>query len=372
MTHPTWIEVNLTQFKRNIARIKEKIGKAKFCLPVKANGYGHGLYPIAKAAREAGVDYLGVSCLEEGEILREQGICSSILVFGAIDERQIRKLIDLELEFSISSLFKAELVLDYCRKFSKKCKVHLEVDTGIERTGVRVSSFPKLFNFVKNESSFILKGIYSHFATADKEGDLFALQQIEAFKRIVSNIKDKNILFHLANSGGVCHFPASYLDMVRPGLLTYGYYPDEKVDVDVKPCFSLKSKVTYFKVVAKRKGISYGHRYVTEDDSRIVTIPIGYGDGYRRNLSNKGSVLVRGKKFPIVGSICMDQLMVNVGKETVFVGDEVVLIGRQGENEISLKEVANLCSTIPYEILCAFNERIPRIYIPLSIQKSDF
>lgn len=359
----TRIEIDLKQFKQNIFAIKNRLQKTKFCLPVKANGYGHGLYPISKAAVEAGIDYLGVSCLAEGEILREKGINSPILVFGAIDEEQIEKLVNLELEFSVSSLFKAQLVANYCQKFSKRCTVHIEVDTGIQRTGVRETSFLTLFNFIKSRSCFILKGIYSHFATADKRGDPFALQQMEIFQKIISSINDEKIIFHLANSGGVCHFPAAYLWMVRPGLLSYGYYPGEKVDIDVKPCFSLKSKISYFKVVEAGQGVGYGHSFITQNETRIVTIPIGYGDGYRRSLSNRGSVLIRGKRFPIVGNICMDQFMVDVKGEEAFVGDEVVLIGKQGSEEISVKELSDLCSTISYEILCSFNERIPRVYV---------
>jgi alanine racemase len=362
MTHPSWIEINLKGFQHNIAVIKEKLQQTKFCLPVKANGYGHGIYPISKAAIEAGVDYLGVSCLAEGKVLREHGITSPILIFGAIHEDQIKELIDLELELTISSLFKAQLVEKYCKNFSKQCNVHIEIDSGMQRTGVRANTFPNLFNFIKNNKCFNLKGIYSHFATADKKNDTFTLKQIEIFKKIITDVAYKNILFHLANSGGVCYFPSSYFDMVRPGLLTYGYFPNEKTSIDVNPCFVLKSKISYFKVVSQGVGISYGHKYITKKNTRIVTIPIGYGDGYRRDLSNKGSVLIREQKFPIVGTICMDQLMVDIGNSTAFVGDEVVLIGKQGEQEITLKEIADLCSTIPYEILCGFTERIPRIY----------
>ena len=354
--HPTWIEVDLTQFRKNLAIIRNHVGKSKFCLPVKANAYGHGLVGIAKAAAAEGVDCLGVSCLREGVSLRQAGILTPILVLGAIHEEQVDDLIHFHLEFTISSPFKADLV---AKKRPGKCRVHLEVDTGMQRTGVRCASALHLIQHVRSLSCFEVVGIYSHLATADHPNDPFALQQIRAFKHLIQQAPFQGLTAHLANSGGVTHFPEAHLDMVRPGLMAYGY----SSLAALAPCFSLKSKVSYFKVVPADTGIGYGHTYVTQKQTRIVTIPIGYGDGYRRALSNRGSVLIRGKRFPIAGAICMDQLMVDVGDAEIYVGDEVVLIGRQGEEEISLMEIASLCDTIPYEVLCLLNERIPRVYL---------
>jgi alanine racemase len=177
--------------------------------------------------------------------------------------------------------------------------------------------------------------------------------------------KNRSLIRHIANSGGTIYYPEAHLDMVRPSLATFGYIPQDCPPAlqEIQPCFSLKAKVSYFKVVAAGEGISYGHSYVTAKQTRIVTVPVGYGDGYRRSLSNKGAVLIRGKRFPIIGTICMDQFMVDVGDHEVYVGDEVVLIGKQGDEEITLKEISRLCETVPYEILCLLNERIPRIYI---------
>ncbi len=365
--HPSWIEVDLAQFKKNISIVRAHVGHSLLCLPIKANAYGHGLVPIAKAAAASGIDYLAVAHLQEGVTLRQEGILLPILVLGAIHEDQIVDLLQFNLEFSISSLYKARLVKEACEKISQKCRVHIEVDTGMQRTGVRVESALKLFSFLQEFPQFFeIKGIYSHLATGDRPLDPFALCQIQAFQTLLQNPLFGNtpLIRHLANSGGVLYYPSSYLDMVRPSLLTFGYAPKEASPSlrGVNPCFSVRTKVSYFKVVEANQGISYGHAYITPKKTRIITVPIGYGDGYRRCLSNKAEVLIRGKRFPLVGAVCMDQCMVDVGDREVFVGEEVVLIGRQGDEEIKLEEIAKLYETIPYEVLCSFNDRLPRVY----------
>jgi alanine racemase len=364
--HPSWIEIDLKQLKKNIGIIQSHIGNSLYCLPAKANAYGHGLKKIGQTAEEAGIDYIAVAHLQEGIALRESNVRLPILVLGAIHEDQILDLINFNLEFTISSTFKADLVAEKCKKKWQKCGVHIEVDTGMQRTGVRPSTATSLFTHLKKLPCFEIKGIYSHLATADRPNDPFALKQIESFLSLVEQppFLGSPILRHIANSGGTAFFPQAHLDMVRPTLMTLGYLPPEapKSLSDIKPCFSLKTKVSYFKVVEQGTGVSYGHSYVTSEKTRIVTVPVGYGDGYRRCLSNQGSVLIRGKKFPIVGTICMDQFMVNVGQSEVRVGDEVVLIGKQGDEEITLEEIAKLCQTNSYEILCGFNDRMPRIY----------
>ena len=364
--HPSWIEIDLHQFKKNVAIIKRFIGSSLLCLPVKANAYGHGLLPIGQAAEAAGVDYLGVAHLQEGITLRKGNIKVPILVLGAIHEDQIRDLIGFNLEFTISSKYKADLVARACHEIGAKCLVHLEVDTGMQRTGVRTSTAPDLIKHLRELGCFEVVGVYSHLAKATHPGEPVTIKQINNFKNLTQQplFQEKKMLYHVANSGATAYFPESHLDMVRPSLLAFGYLSEHLPEAlkEIAPCFSLKSKVSYFKVVEQGEGISYGHSYVTLKRTRIVTVPIGYGDGYRRALSNKGSVLIRGRRFPIVGTICMDQFMVDVGSNEVYVGDEVVLIGKQGDEEITVEEIAHLCETIPYEVLCFFNERIPRVY----------
>lgn len=367
MTHPAWIEIDLAQFRKNIATLRSQIGSSLFCLVVKANAYGHGLCPIGKAAEEAGIDYLAVAHLQEGVKLRLAGITIPILVLGAIHEDQITELIKFNLDISISSKLKADFVAAACAKLGKTCRIHLEVDTGMQRTGVRPSTAKALFPYLKSLSSLEIVGIYSHLATADRPHDPLAHHQITTFMTLLQDslFQELPLIRHLANSGGVLHYPESHLDMVRPSLAVFGYVPPIAPAPfhTLAPCLSLKAKISYFKVVSSGEGISYGHSYITPRQTRIVTIPVGYGDGFRRALSNRGSVLIRGKRFPIRGTICMDQFMVDVGDQEVFVGDEAVLIGKQGTEEITLQEIAHLCDTIPYEILCQFNDRIPRVYL---------
>jgi alanine racemase len=356
--HPSWIEISLAQFKKNIAAIRQKIGNRLLCLPIKANAYGHGLCEIGKAAEEALVDYLAVAHLQEGIILRKHGIQLPILVLGAFNENQIPDLIKFNLEFTISSKFKADLVVKSLPQ--RKASIHLEVDTGMQRTGVRTTTAKDLFNYILSLDCFNIIGIYSQLATAEQPNNPFAMQQIEAFRTLLQDpiFQSKSLIKHMANSGGVVNFPESYFDMVRPAFLAFGY-----TSAIVAPCFSLKSHISYFKVVGANQGISYEHTHVTTKSTRIVTVPVGYGDGYLRALSNKGSVLIRGNRFPIVGSICMDQFMVDIGASEAYPGDEVVLIGKQGQQEITLQEIATLCNTTPREILCLFNNRLPKIYL---------
>lgn len=368
--HPTIIEINKKIFENNLIQIRQQIGVGvRLLLPVKANAYGHGLVLIAKLA-EPLVDYFGVACLDEGISLRQNGITKPILVFGAIDEEQIRGLVENNLEITISSMYKAKLVHDFCLKYSKKCKVQIKVDTGMNRVGIRPENFNPLLDFILSCNVLMLTGVYSHLAMSEATDKSVTEAQITLFNLIAETVKARKptVICHLANSGGVCYHPSSHFDMVRPGLLSYGYFPGERLTtgnlVTISPCFSLKSRVSYFKVVNKGAGISYNHRYHTSKMTRVVTIPIGYGDGYRRGLSNSGEVLIRDKRYRISGAICMDMFMVDIGRNgEAYVGDEVVLIGRQGNEELKIEELANKLDTIIYEVLVGFNERIPRIVV---------
>ena len=362
-SHPAWIEINLKSFQHNLALIRHRIGSKRLCCVVKANAYGHGLVPIAKAACQGGADYFGVAHLQEGIALRKAKIDLPILVLGAIHEDQIEDLIRYQLEFTISSPYKAKLVAEKAAHLKAKCPVHLEIDTGMRRTGVRVESALPLIDYLQSTACFELKGIYSHFVMSETANDPVTLQQLEQFLALKKRVGASagSLIWHMANSGGVLFYPESHLDMVRPGLLCYGLSPQGAMP-DLQPALSLKAKISYFKVVAPQQGISYNHTYRTSVQTRVVTIPVGYGDGYRRDFSNRMNVLIRGKRYSISGSVCMDQFMVDIGDHEAYVGDEVVLLGRQKDQEISLSEMARVAQTDPREILCHFNERIPRIY----------
>ncbi len=374
--HPAWVEVNLGQFKKNLHIIRQYVGGRKICIPIKANAYGHGLVPIARAAAEAGVDYLAVSCLQEGILLRQAHIHIPILVFGVVYESQIPELLNHDLEFTISSLNKAKIVEKICQNLRKKSKVHMEVDTGMQRTGMRPETAKEVFQYLEQSPCFKVTGVYTHLATGDNPNDAFAYEQIKSFRKFLDeSIGDRqDIIRHMANSGGTCFYPESHLDMVRPGKMTYGYFTKQTDSLltEIAPVFSVKAHVSYFKVVEKEQGIGYGHTFKTQESTRIVTIPLGYGDGFRRALSNKGQVLIRGKRYPIVGNICMDQFMVDIHLDEAYVGEEVVLVGKQGAEEITLGELANLCSTISSEILCNFNNRLPHFYTDSTAQFWEF
>lgn len=371
--HCTKIEIHKSTFINNICTTRKWINSykpnVKYCLPVKANAYGHGLIGVAELAQDH-VDYFGVACLNEGILLRKNGIFKPIIVFGAFIDSQVAQLIENDLEITISSMYKAKVVADFCEVNSLIAKVHIKIDTGMNRVGVRVDSANELIDFVTQKKCFQLVGIYSHLANSDFTKNEYTLKQIDAFLIVADYAKKQipDLICHIANSGGVINYSNSLFDMVRPGIMSYGYtpdganFPDELAEI--KPCFKLVSLVTYFKVVMQHQSISYNQTYKAANVTRVVTIPIGYGDGYRRSLSNIGEVLIHGKKYKISGIICMDMLMVDIGATgEAYVGDEVVLIGSQGTEEILLQDIANKCSTVSYEILCGFNDRILRTYI---------
>lgn len=365
--HPAWIEIDIAQLKKNLALIKTAIGsKVRLCLPIKANAYGHGLVPVARAIANM-VDYLAVAHVTEAVQLREAKIETPILVLGAIHDEQIGDLLSYNLDFTLSSAYKARLVANWCEKLRRVARVHLEVDTGMRRTGMRPETATSLYAELKKNRCFHVVGIYSHLATGSSPSDVIAHAQIDAFSAMLHDpvFVGENLIRHLANSTATQYLLTSYFDMVRPAMLCFGYRAPSSPDkfCGIKPCFSLKARVSYFKVIEAGEGISYGHTHTARERTRVVTVPVGYGDGYRRALSNRGEVLIGGKRYPIIGTVCMDQFMVDVGTDSVFVGDEVVLIGEQGPQSIGVNDIATLCETIPYEILCLFNERIPRKYL---------
>lgn len=369
--HPTKILINKQQLIANLQAIKEKVStRTKICLPVKANAYGHGLVPTAKIAEEY-VDYLAVACLDEGLELVNNGIKKPILVFGSFDDQQISDLISNNLEITVTSLEKAKILADYCQKIETICRVHIKIDTGMNRVGMSTSDAHKLIDFVMANPVLEFIGIYSHLASSDSPNRTITEKQIQLFTEVANYAKTlkPSVICHLANSGGVTYYPESYFDMVRPGILSYGYYvhPDMAESlITVKPCLTLVSRIMHLKELPENIGISYGHRYITKEVNNVIaTVQIGYGDGYRRSLSNKGQeVIINGNKFPIVGNICMDMLMVNLGNyQGAKVGDEVVLIGSQGDQTIPMSELSDKLQTIDYEVLVGFTARIPRVYI---------
>jgi alanine racemase len=363
---PTRIAVDLDAIDHNLRAIRAHVGVPVMAV-VKANAYGHGLVPVARHLQSLGIDQLGVAFLEEGIALREAGVTTPILVLGGIFGPQVAQFIAHDLELTVSSLDKLRQVEAAAEAAGRKAVVHLKVDTGMERIGVHSYSAGPFIEAAVASRWCTIKGIYSHLACADDPGSPMTALQVERFAEACAHFGRLGApmpLRHLANSGGVLHFPDTWLDMVRPGILLYGVLPDpaSRRTVEVRPALSLVSQVVYFKVVRAGRSVSYGATWTAPRDTRVVTVPLGYGDGWPRALSSRGEVLVRGRRCPIVGRICMDQFMVDIGAGSAWNEDEVVLVGRQGAEAIAVEEVAVAAGTIPYEILTGLNERIPREY----------
>jgi alanine racemase len=335
---------------------------------VKANAYGHGLVPVALHLQEQGIDQLGVAFLEEGIALREAGITVPILVLGGLFGPQLDGFIAHDLEITVSSIAKLRQVEAAAEALGRKAVVHLKIDTGMERIGVHSYSAGPFIEAAVASAWCTIKGVYSHLACADDPASPMTARQVERFAEACAHFERLGApmpLRHLANSGGVLHAPATWLDMVRPGLILYGALPDPASlrSLDLRPALSLVSRVVYFKVVGAGHPVGYGGTWAPAGDTRVATIPIGYGDGWPRALSSRGEVLLRGARHPIVGRICMDQFMVDLGpRGSAWNGDEAVLVGRQGSEAIAVEQVAEAAGTIPYEILTGLNERIPRLY----------
>jgi alanine racemase len=364
---PTRIRVDLDNLAFNLLSIRAHAGVPVMAI-VKANAYGHGLVPVALQLQEQGAEQLGVAFVEEGIALRQAGITVPVLVLGGIFGRQVAQFITHDLEITVSSLDKLRLVEAAAEALGRKAVIHLKIDTGMERIGVHSYSARAFIEAAVASRWCVLKGIYSHLACADDPRSHMTMQQLERFLEACAHIERIGApmpLRHLANSGGVLHFPETRLDMVRPGILMYGVLPDPAAQrtIDVRPVMSLASQVVYFKVVKAGNPVSYGATWAPPRDTRVVTVPIGYGDGYPRALSSRGEVLIRGQRYPIVGRVCMDQFMVDIGQDSAWNEDEVVLIGVQDGKAITAEELAQAAGIIPYEVLVGLNERIPREYL---------
>lgn len=365
---PTRIVVDLDVLAGNLRAIRAHVGVPVMAI-VKANAYGHGLVPVAHHLQAQGVEQLGVAFVEEGMALRRAGITVPILVLGGILGRQVTQLIQHDLEITVSSLDKLRKVEAAAERLGRKAVVHLKIDTGMERIGVHSYSCGPMIEAAAASSWCTVKGVYSHLACADDPASPMTALQLERFLEACAHFERIGApmpIRHLANSGGVLHYPQTWLDMVRPGIMLYGVLPDPGAHrtVDVRPALSLISQVVYFKTVLAGHPVGYGATWAPPHDSHVVTVPIGYGDGYPRALSNCGEVLIRGQRRPIVGRLCMDQFMVDLGPDgSAYVEDDVVLIGTQGGETISVEDVAQRAGTIGYEILTRLNERVPREYV---------
>ena len=364
----TFVEVNLSLLSQNLQSIKNVVGPARIMVIVKANAYGHGLVEVTKHL-DPEVDYIGVAVLEEGILLRKMGVQTSILVLGGIWGNQIPAYLEHDLTLTAPSVERLNQIDQAAGSMKKKARVHLKVDTGMERIGVHYYNAEKLLEAAMACQHVEVEGLFSHFANSDSADLAHARLQLERFNEVLYFYEKHSLpmpMRHIANSGAILQLPESYFDMVRPGILLYGIYPSAEVRhaVQVQPALAWKSRVVYFKVTKPNHPVSYGSTWQSDHDVRIVTVPVGYGDGYFRSMSNKAQVLIHGKKYDQVGRICMDQIMINIEQDSAFNGDEVTLIGSsENEESVSVEELASWAGTIPYEILTNINTRVPRIYI---------
>lgn len=368
ITRPTKVEVDLSLLKENFHAIKQHVSPSKVNIALKSNAYGHGLVRVAQLLEEIGADYLSVAVVEEGILLRKSGIKMPILVLGGVWGNQVPLFLKYDLAITASSVEKVKQIDDTAAQMKKKAKVHIKIDTGMERIGVHYYNAHKFLEEVYKYKNIQVEGIYTHFANADSTDLAHTKLQLARFQESLEFFERHSIetpVRHAANSGALLQIPETYLDMVRPGILFYGVYPSKELPktISVKPALTWKSLVVYFKVIKPEHPVGYGLKWQSDKNVRAVTVPVGYGDGYFRSMSHKAEVIIRGNKYPVIGTISMDQIIVNISDDSAYNGDEVILLGSDGNKSITAEDLAEWAGTIPYEILTNINTRVPRIYI---------
>lgn len=369
MARPTVCVIDGDALKYNFAQIKNYVKNKKVLVPVKADAYGHGLVQVAEILRDK-ADYFGVATLEEGRELRKNGIKTPILCLDPLPKGSESIAVEYGIEQSVFSAYAIELLEKECERQNGKAGVHIKIETGMHRTGTESGeSLEKLLCAIKNAPHIELKGVFTHFYESDTDDRTLTDLQADKFKIAIEQIKNygfENFIIHCANSGGVLSYPEYTFDMVRPGIITYGYYPSETVKrpFNIRPVMSFKTEVVAFTHVNKGETVGYSATFKAERDTLLAVLPVGYGDGYKRLLSNKGEVLINGKRAPIRGNICMDMTLVDVTDiKDVFVGSEAVLFGKQGDEFITADEIAEKCFTISYEIMLSVTDRVPKKYV---------
>ena len=362
---PTWVEINLAGLEHNYKQIRKAISRATGIIAcVKADAYGHGAGPVSQRLVSLGVEYLAVASIDEAITLRKEGIKTPILVLGMVLPAYVSPLFKYGITQTVCTWDLAEAISKHAAYFKKQAKIHIKVDTGMGRLGFAYNEAYDLVREIAKLKFLKIEGIFTHFPSADSDM-AFTRHQVDIFNKLITRLEKSGIripMHHAANSMGILHYKNSHLNFVRPGLILYGLYPKKGLKIDLRPVMSLKTKVVFTKRVSKGEGISYGHSYHTKKDTTIVTLPIGYGDGYPRSLSNKADVLIAGQRFKISGKVCMDHILVDVGDARVGTGDEAVLIGASASERVGAEELARLIDTISYEIVCGIGGRVPRIY----------
>jgi len=387
LNRATSAEINLDAFRYNLRIIKSLVGlNTETMAIIKADAYGHGAIQCARAAIEEGTKYLGVGIIQEGIELRENGITSPILILGGVYPDELTELIYYNLSTSLSTLALAKAISKKAEKSKTNISVHIKIDTGMGRLGVQCEGFSDLLEHVMSYKNITIEGFFTHLANADDVDPKFSQEQIVKFSNILKIIKTKKfsklhntsqpILIHSANSAGLLHYPESRFNLVRPGISLYGSLPSpilqpvlnliEKSNYPaLRPVMSWKTKIIQIQTLRKGVPLSYGGTYITQKNkSRIAILPVGYADGLNRRLSNKMEFLVKGMRVKQIGTICMDMCLIDVTKlPNIDMGEEVVILGSQGKDNIPIEELAAKAETIPYEIFCGISKRVPRVYV---------
>lgn len=377
MRRPAWAEISTSALAHNVRSMKAVIGSASLCAVVKADGYGHGAVLVAKAVLDAGADSLGVAIVDEGLELREAGVSVPILVQAEADSTAVPDALVNSLTMTVGSMAGAQDVIRAAEKLGGVHRVHVKVDTGMHRMGVDPSQVDEVVDVLRASTNIDLEGLFTHFSVADgssPEDRAFTRGQIELFNHVAGALAqrgDAPRVLHLANSAGAMAYPQSRQSMVRCGLALYGLYTQpwlssalEEKGVDLEPVMTIRAKVSATRRVSAGERPSYGRLRPLERESTVVTVPFGYADGYPRRLFSAGAeVLINNKRYPLAGMVTMDQLVIDCGDDAVHVGDDVVLLGCQGDEEVSADELADLASTISHEIICGVGARVPRVAV---------
>lgn len=366
---PAWAEINLDNLTANVKAVVKKAAPAEVMAVVKANAYGHGAVQVAKVALENGARWLGVGLVEEAQELRRAGIAAPIHIMSTPFPEQAEAVVKGGFSCGLADMEVAEALSAAGRRFGRTARVQIKIDTGMGRLGVLPQEVLPFVQKVRDLNNVEVIGIYTHFASADEKDKGYTDNQYRIFKDSVNLLRENGITFswiHASNSAAVLDSPEFGENLVRPGVILYGLYPSSEVgrDLELKPVMSLKARLSFVKRVPAGSSISYGRTYVTEEETTIAGVPLGYADGWSRVLSGSSEVLLAGRRVPVIGRICMDQFMVRVPDDIeANIGDEVVLFGSQGDATIAVEEVAEGMGTINYEIVCMVGPRVPRVYL---------
>ncbi|WP_428024572.1 alanine racemase [Arcobacter sp.] len=371
LSRPVWAEINLDNLAHNMRETRRITNKnSKITAVIKADGYGHGAVAIGKTLLDNGADRFAVATLSEAIQLRASFPNVEILVLGYTPEHLAKEIIENNIIQTIYTTKQADEFSKIAISLNENMKIHIKLDTGMNRLGMSFSeeTIESILNISKL-NGLIIEGIFTHFAVADEIDKQYTRQQVEKFTHIINSLETKGLhipIKHVSNSAAIIDLPEFNFDMVRAGIMLYGLYPSKNVNhdiVDLKEVMCLKAKISQVKDLEANCGVSYGLKYKSDKKSKIATLPIGYADGYTRMLSGKAKVLVNKTKVPVIGTICMDQCIIDVTNLDVNMGDEVILYGGNMNDGVYIDEVANLLNTINYEIVCMVDKRVPRVYI---------